>query len=58
MQTILGIHGTPWGIYATNYLIAELGSDLSKLTLKKMATDEFSNAIAKYAKKGMDYMLS
>jgi len=54
MQTILGIHGTPWGIYATNYLIAELGSDLSKLTLKKMATDEFSNAIAKYAKKGME----
>lgn len=54
MQTILGIHGTPWGIYATNYLIAELGSDLSKLTLKRMATDEFSNAIAKYAKKGME----
>lgn len=54
MQTILGIHGTPWGIYATNYLVAELGSDLSKLTLKRMATDEFSNAIAKYAKKGME----
>lgn len=54
MQTILGIHGTPWGIYVTSYLIKELGSDLSKLTLKKMDTVDFSNAIAKYAKKGME----
>lgn len=54
MQTILGIHGTPWGIYVTSYLIQELGSDLSKLTLKRMDTDDFTNAIAKYAKKGME----
>lgn len=54
MQTILGIHGTPWGIYVTNYLITELGSDLSKLTLPKMVTGEFANAIAKYSKKGME----
>jgi len=54
MQTILGIHGTPWGIYVTNYLIQELGSDLSKLTLKKMDTVDFGNAISKYAKKGME----
>lgn len=54
MQTILGIHGTPWGIYVTSYLIQELGSDLSKLTLKRMETVDFCNAIAKYAKKGME----
>ncbi len=54
MQTILGIHGTPWGIYVASYLIRESGSDLSKLTLKKMATVEFGNAIAKYAKKGAE----
>lgn len=54
MQTILGIHGTPWGIYVTSYLIHELGSDLSKLTLKRMDTVDFSNALAKYAKKGME----
>ena len=54
MQTILGIHGTPWGIYVTSYLILVLGSDLSKLSLKKMDSVEFSNAVAKYAKRGMD----
>lgn len=54
MQTILGIHGTPWGIYVTSYLIRELGSDMAKLSLKKMSSDEFNNAIAKYAKKGME----
>lgn len=54
MQTILGIHGTPWGIYVTNYLIQESDSDLSKLTLTKMNTTEFGNAVTKYAKKGME----
>lgn len=53
MQTILGIHGTPWGIYVTNYVIQESGTDLSKLTLKKMSAPEFRNAISKYASKGM-----
>jgi hypothetical protein len=54
MKTILGIHGTPWGIYVTSYIIQESGSDLSKLTLKRMSTDEFRNAISKYAKRGME----
>lgn len=54
MHTILGIHGTPWGIYVTSYLIRELGSDLSKLSLKKMNTPEFTNAVSKYAKKGLE----
>jgi hypothetical protein len=54
MKTILGIHGTPWGIYVTNYIIQESGSDLSKLTLNRMSTDDFRNAISKYAKKGME----
>ncbi len=54
MKTILGIHGTPWGIYVANTLIERSGSDLSKLTLQKMNTEEFENAIAKYAKKAME----
>lgn len=54
MKTILGIHGTPWGIYVTNYLIQQSGSDLTKLTLKRMNTDEFRNAVAKYSKKAME----
>ncbi|VWC76115.1 hypothetical protein BLA39750_00882 [Burkholderia lata] len=54
MKAILGIHGTPWGIYVSNLLIEQTGSDLSKLTLKKMATDEFRGALYKYAKKAME----
>lgn len=54
MKTILGIHGTPWGIYVTNYLIDQSGSDISKLTLKRMDTPDFKNAIAKYAAKAME----
>ncbi|WP_205853104.1 AIPR family protein [Polaromonas sp. AER18D-145] len=54
MKTILGIHGTPWGIYVANTLIEHSGSDLSKLTLQKMNSEEFGNAIAKYAKKAME----
>lgn len=54
MKTILGIHGTPWGIYVANYLLQQSGTDLSKLTLKRMNTDEFRNAVAKYAKKAME----
>lgn len=54
MQTILGIHGTPWGIYVTSYLVQELGSDLSKLSLQKMNSIEFTAAVGKYAKKGME----
>jgi hypothetical protein len=54
MKAILGIHGTPWGIYVANYLIEQLGTDMSKLTLKRMNTPDFRNAIAKYAKKAME----
>lgn len=54
MRTILGIHGTPWGIYVTNYLLDQSGTDLSKLTLKRMNTKDFRNAVAKYAKKAME----
>ncbi|NMM09284.1 MAG: hypothetical protein HHJ16_03315 [Polaromonas sp.] len=54
MKTILGIHGTPWGIYVANTLIERSGSDLSKMTLQKMNTEDFKNAITKYAKKAME----
>lgn len=54
IKTILGIHGTPWGIFVASTLIDQSGSDLSKFTLEKMNTVEFSNAIAKYAKKAME----
>lgn len=54
MKTILGIHGTPWGIYVANYLLEQSGSDLSKLTLQRMNTSDFRNAIAKYARKAME----
>lgn len=54
MKTILGIHGTPWGIYVANYLLHQSGTDLSKLTLKRMNNDDFRNAVAKYAKKAME----
>jgi hypothetical protein len=54
MKTILGIHGTPWGIYVANYLLEQSGTDLSKLTLKRMNTLEFQNAVSKYAKKAME----
>lgn len=54
MKTILGIHGTPWGIYVANYLLHQSGTDISKLTLKRMNSDDFRNAVAKYAKKAME----
>ncbi|MDO8033037.1 AIPR family protein [Janthinobacterium sp. SUN128] len=54
IKTILGIHGTPWGIFVASTLIDQSGSDLSKLTLQRMNSVEFSNAIAKYAKKAME----
>lgn len=54
MRTILGIHGTPWGIFVAHRLIERSGSDLSKLTLARMDTPEFSGALRKYAKKAME----
>ncbi len=54
MKAILGIHGTPWGIYVTNSLIENSGSDMSKLTLKRMASPDFNGALVKYAKKAME----
>jgi AIPR protein len=54
MKTILGIHGTPWGIYVANYILLQSGSDLTKLSLKRMNTEDFKNAVAKYAKKAME----
>lgn len=54
MKAILGIHGTPWGIFVANALIEQSGSDMSKLTLKKMVGEEFKGALAKYAKKAME----
>ncbi|MBV6816022.1 AIPR family protein [Xanthomonas axonopodis pv. passiflorae] len=54
MKAILGIYGTPWGIFVAYNLITKFGSDLSKLTLEKMATEAFSNSLLKYAKKAME----
>lgn len=54
IKTILGIHGTPWGIFVANMLIEQSGADLTKLTLERMNTVEFGNAVAKYAKKAME----
>ena len=54
MKAILGIHGTPWGIFVANMLIDASGSDLSKLSLKKMVTSDFKGALAKYAKKALE----
>ena len=54
MKTILGIHGTPWGIYVANQIIDHSGSDMSKLTLARMNTADFRNAVSKYAKKAME----
>lgn len=54
MKAILGIHGTPWGIYVANLLIDQTGSDMSKLTLKRMVADDFRGALSKYAKKAME----
>ncbi len=54
MKAILGIHGTPWGIYVANMLVDRSGSDMTKLTLRKMDGAEFKGAIKKYAKKAME----
>ncbi|WP_439865659.1 AIPR family protein [Pseudomonas syringae] len=54
MKIILGIHGTPWGIFVSHFLIQRLGTDVAKLTLRKMDTVDFRNAISKYAQKGME----
>lgn len=54
MKTILGIHGTPWGVFVANHLIEQSGSDMSKLSLTRMNNIEFQNAIKKYAKKAME----
>ena len=54
MKAILGIHGTPWGIFVANALIQHSGSDMSKLTLKRMNSGDFRSALTKYAKKAME----
>lgn len=54
MKTILGIHGTPWGLFVAHSLIEHSGSDLSKLTLKRMDSIDFRHALGKYAKKAME----
>ena len=54
MKAILGIHGTPWGIFVANALVDTSGSDMSKLTLRRMASTDFKGALAKYAKKSME----
>ena len=54
MKAILGIHGTPWGIYVANTLVEQSGSDLTKLTLGRMNTADFRNAVTKYAKRAME----
>lgn len=54
MKAILGIHGTPWGIYVANTIIEKSGSDMSKLTLKRMISPDFNAALKKYAKKAME----
>lgn len=54
MRAILGVHGTPWGIYVAYQLIRHIGLDSTKLTLTKMKSDEFKNAVKKYARKAVD----
>lgn len=54
MKAILGIHGTPWGIYVANTIIEKSGSDMSKLTLKRMISPDFNAALKKYAKRAME----
>lgn len=54
MKAILGIHGTSWGIYVAYALIDSSGSDMSKLTLERMASSDFKTALTKYAKKAME----
>jgi hypothetical protein len=54
MKAILGIHGTPWGIFVATTVIDQSSSDLSKFTLKKMDSQEFQSALTKYAKKAME----
>lgn len=54
MKAILGIHGTPWGIYVANALVENSGSDMGKLTLVRMSSSDFKGALAKYAKKAME----
>lgn len=54
MSAILGIHGTPWGLYVAERLIEKGGNDLSRLTLSKINSPEFYAAIEKYAKKAME----
>lgn len=54
MRAILGIHGTPWGIYVCAHLVNRVGTDFTKLSLEKMTRDEFKNAIAKYAKLALE----
>lgn len=54
MKVILGIHGTPWGIFVAHTIIQNSGSDLTKLSLRKMDTPDFRHALKKYAKKAME----
>jgi hypothetical protein len=54
MKAILGIHGTPWGIFVANAIVEQSGSDLSKLNLGRMASPEFRSSLSKYAKKAME----
>ena len=54
MKAILGIHGTPWRIFVATTVIDQSGSDLSKLTLKRMDSSDFQASLTKYAKKAME----
>lgn len=54
MKAILGVHGTPWGIYVASYFLENSGSDFSKLVLRRMTSSDFKGAISKYAKKAME----
>ena len=54
MKAILGIHGTPWGIFVANMLIDKMGSDMSRMTLMRMQSEDFRNALGKYSKKAME----
>lgn len=54
MKAILGIHGTPWRIFVATTVIDQSGSDLSKITLKRMESSDFQASLTKYAKKAME----
>ncbi len=54
MAAILGIHGTPWGLYVANQLLEKVGGDLSRVSLAWLASDEADAPLHRYAVKALE----